>query len=83
MMKKRIAVIFVTLFAFVLALSSCELPDMDKFGESTTYTVTFETGNGSAVAPVEVSEGSLLKAPQAPTREGYTFAGWYKDSSLS
>ena len=83
MMKKRIAVIFVMLFAFVLALSSCELPDMDKFGESTTYTVTFETGNGSAVAPVEVSEGSLLKAPQAPTREGYTFAGWYKDSSLS
>ena len=47
-----------------------------------TYTVTFETSGGSAVAPVTVDTGSTATKPAAPTKSGYTFGGWYKDSTL-
>ncbi|MEY9974481.1 putative repeat protein (TIGR02543 family) [Lysinibacillus sp. RC46] len=48
-----------------------------------SYIVTFDSNGGSEVIPVEVKEGELMNTPTAPTKEGYTFAGWYKDSELS
>lgn len=47
-----------------------------------TYTVTFETSGGSAVDPVTVDTGSTVTKPADPTKSGYTFGGWYKDSTL-
>ena len=47
-----------------------------------TYTVTFETSGGSAVNPVTVDTGSTVTKPADPTKSGYTFGGWYKDSTL-
>lgn len=47
-----------------------------------TYTVAFDTNGGSAVAPVTVDAGSTVTKPAAPTKSGYTFGGWYKDSTL-
>lgn len=47
------------------------------------YTVTFVSNGGSLVASQTVSSGSKATAPAVPTREGYTFEGWYRDSSLS
>ena len=47
-----------------------------------TYTVTFETNGGSAVDPVTVDAGSTVTKPADPTKSGYTFGGWYKDSTL-
>ncbi|WP_286148053.1 InlB B-repeat-containing protein [Neopoerus faecalis] len=47
-----------------------------------TYTVTFETSGGSAVDPVIVDAGSTVTKPADPTKSGYTFGGWYKDSTL-
>ena len=47
-----------------------------------TYTVTFETSGGSAVGPVTVDAGSTVTKPADPTKSGYTFGGWYKDSTL-
>ena len=52
----------------------------DKPQEDTvtkTYTVTFNTAGGSAVAAQTVKEGALVNKPADPTRAGYTFAGWY------
>ena len=40
------------------------------------YTITFDTKGGSAVEPITQNYGSTITAPAAPTREGYTFAGW-------
>ena len=47
-----------------------------------TYTVAFDTNGGSAVAPVTVDAGSTATKPVDPTKSGYTFGGWYKDSTL-
>ena len=47
-----------------------------------TYTVTFDTGDGSAIEPQTVSWGHKAKCPSAdPTRIGYTFAGWASDEN--
>ncbi|MEL7570611.1 MAG: InlB B-repeat-containing protein, partial [Eubacteriaceae bacterium] len=50
---------------------------------SDTYTVTFDSNGGSAVDSILVDEGALITEPSAPTREGFTFAGWYKDQSFA
>ena len=40
------------------------------------YTITFDSAGGSAVAPITAAYGAALSAPTAPTKDGYTFAGW-------
>lgn len=44
--------------------------------------VTFNSNGGSEVATVNITSGSAITAPTAPTREGYTFIGWYKEAAL-
>ena len=43
-----------------------------------TYTITFDTAGGSEIAPTTQDYGTVITAPEAPTREGYTFIGWDK-----
>ena len=47
------------------------------------YWITFESNGGTYVAPEFFANGSAAKAPVAPTRPGYTFAGWYLDKALT
>lgn len=47
------------------------------------YTITFNSNGGSVVASIVEEEGSLVSAPTAPTRIGYTFNGWYADVGLT
>ena len=42
-----------------------------------SYTVSFDTAGGSAVAPVQKSFDSPYGTLPVPAREGFTFAGWY------
>ncbi|WP_088187109.1 fibronectin type III domain-containing protein [Desulfosporosinus sp. FKA] len=50
----------------------------------TTYTVTFDAQGGSAVSSItNVTTGATISAPTAPTKAGYTFGGWYKESSCT
>lgn len=48
-----------------------------------TYTVTYHSNGGSAIEPQTVEEGLTVTEPEAPTREGYLFAGWYTDETLT
>lgn len=43
------------------------------------FTVTFDSKGGTDVPAQNQMYGQLLELPEPPTREGYTFTGWYKD----
>lgn len=45
--------------------------------------LTFESNGGTAVASLTGEAGSECRAPAVPSREGYTFDGWYADVSLT
>ena len=44
------------------------------------YTVTYNSNGGSTVDPQTVKYNDKAKEPTAPTKSGYTFAGWYTDN---
>ena len=48
-----------------------------------SYTITYETNGGSSIAASHVVERSALTQPQSPSKEGYSFAGWFYDKSLT
>ena len=41
------------------------------------YTVTFDSDGGSEIGNQEVSDGRKATEPDAPTKTGYTFGGWF------
>ena len=45
------------------------------------FTITFDSKGGTDVAPQNQMYGELLEVPEAPTREGYEFTGWYIDAA--
>ena len=46
-------------------------------------TVTFNSVNGSAVEAQSIEYGQTATAPTNPTRDGYTFDGWYTDTGYT
>ena len=47
-----------------------------------TYTVTFNSNGGTAVAPVEVEYGSAVAEPAKPFKPGYEVTGWTLDGKV-
>lgn len=47
-----------------------------------TYSVYFDANGGSDLANGSVTAGQMLTLPTAPTRAGYTFAGWHTSIDL-
>lgn len=43
------------------------------------FTITFDSKGGTDVPAQNQMYGELLEVPEPPTREGYTFTGWYMD----
>ena len=44
------------------------------------YTITFDTAGGSEVPSITQDYGTAITPPAAPTRTGYTFVGWDRES---
>lgn len=42
----------------------------------------FDSNGGSYVPMIVTGKGAAITAPAAPIKQGYTFAGWYSDSTL-
>ncbi len=72
-MKSKLFLIFSVLILTLslLVLSSC---GGEESGENT---VTFDSKGGTAVASQSIAKGEKATEPEAPTRAGYTFDGWY------
>lgn len=76
--KKRlftVAALTVLLALAMLVFASCET--------GKTYTLTFETGNGSAVSPIKAKAGDKIQLPDEPTLDGHRFDGWYLSEDFS
>ena len=43
------------------------------------YTITFNSNGGTAIDAIKQNYGTTVTPPAAPTKTGYTFAGWDKD----
>lgn len=52
-------------------------------GGTSSYTVKFDTLGGSEIDSVKVNSGGKLTKPADPTREGYTFEGWFTDKECT
>lgn len=76
--KKRlftVAALTVLLALAMLVFAACET--------GKTYTLTFETGNGSAVSPIKAKAGDKIQLPDEPTLDGHRFDGWYLSEDFS
>ena len=47
------------------------------------HTLTFDTMGGSAIDPVTVRHGNAVARPADPTKDKYTFIGWYVDPEFT
>lgn len=52
-------------------------------GHSTRYTLHYEPNGGTAYKDERCSSGTKVTLDKAPTRESYTFTGWYADKALT
>ena len=68
--KKTIAIIAVTVILLILI-------GLIFFLMNRKYTVTFETSAGVEAGKQVIKKDETVKEPKEPTKDGYTFAGWY------
>ena len=47
------------------------------------YTLTYESNGGTAYKDERYSSGTKVTLDKTPTRESYTFTGWYADKALT
>ena len=77
-MKKKTMMGRLSSLLFALALVwggvSCTPPQAPV--DPTMYTITFDSNGGSEVAAQKVEENVAATAPEAPTKDGYTFVEW-------
>lgn len=78
-MKKIILVVL----SAVMALS---ITGMSACGDGKEYSVTFDKNcYAEVIVPsgLTVKGGGKITEPETPSREGYSFTGWYSDASLT
>ncbi len=51
--------------------------------DKNSYTITFDSQGGSSVESQTIFAGEKAIEPDNPTRNGYTFVGWFTDSSCT
>ena len=93
-MKKKIIGSIALGLLGLFTLSSCNLffdnggnksdsSEKESDAATVTYTITFDSKGGSSVDSQTVKKGNKATKPTDPTRNGYTFAGWYKEEAYT
>lgn len=73
-MKLKWILPIIIILALAIMLISCQRDD-------TTYvTAFFDTCGGSEVEAQKIEKGEYIYEPVPPTRDGYTFTGWYYEN---
>lgn len=52
-------------------------PSQTNDDKPAQYIVTFDTDGAGSINPQEITKGSTAIRPDDPTKDGYTFVGWY------
>ena len=85
-LKKSLVILCSAAFCFSLAITGCNTKkkttssaETSSEVATTTYTVTFDSQGGSAVAAQSVSRGAKATKPADPTKDGYKFLNWYEE----
>ena len=73
--KPLIIGLIVVVIGFVLILSQ-------TLGKSVIFVIKFDTDGGSIVEDVTVKENEKVSKPVDPTKDGYSFVGWYYNDEL-
>lgn len=47
------------------------------------YTVKFDSNGGNDIKSITILKSAPIEEPEAPTRDGYEFGGWYTDEKLT
>ena len=87
-LSQQLIIVFLVTILFAFAGCTAVYTDAagggDNSGSSSSstssYTVTFESNGGTAVAVQTVDAGGTATTPAAPAKTGYTFGGWYTSS---
>lgn len=74
---------FETSFDFNSAINADTTIYANWASESEIVTITFDSNGGSEVAAIKVQKNKTAAAPLSPSRKGYLFKGWYKESTLT
>jgi uncharacterized repeat protein (TIGR02543 family) len=84
-MKKLLFFMLISLAT--MSLVACDDKGLDDGkipdGTEDTYLITLETNGGTTIGSITVDEGTTLTLPSEPTKEGYTFDGWYMDADFT
>lgn len=58
-------------------------PAWQKYDTSAVCTVSFDSAGGSPVPPATTTVGETVAEPADPSREGFTFSGWFVDAATT
>ena len=80
-MNRKLIIITALIFAIVLTLCACTAKDGGEQSGSadtppSTYTVTFDYGDGATITTLTVAEGEYVNLPDTPVRTDHSFDGW-------
>ena len=88
-MSKKWKIILIALLMLPMVVffpgCSCSSEEDGKSSVPQEYTVRFYTGSTDTfnIPSQTLMEGSLVRRPDNPRRDGYEFIGWYKDQACT
>ena len=89
-MKRSKVMIYSSLLLFICSLSSCSnnnptyspSPSIsNSIGEGEYFLITFDAQGGTMeMKEYKLKAGEKIDLPNPPTKEGYSFKGWYYEN---